>query len=91
MLNQRETNFYRAVLTLRDEEECLKFFRDILSPSELETLVNRWSILLLLHQGFTQREIAKRLGVGVYTVSRANQVYQRDESILRLIMQRLGS
>lgn len=79
------TDFYRAVLSLRNFEECVQFFHNMLSPGELKKVLNRWEILLLLHQGHPQREIAERLSAGVQTVSRANRLLQEWEDLPEIV------
>jgi len=49
------------------------FLRDILTPQELEEIASRWQLVRLLNQGFSQREIAKRLGISIATVTRGSR------------------
>lgn len=45
----------------------------LFTQSELEELAQRFEIVRLLKQGVAQHEIAKRLGVGVATVTRGSK------------------
>lgn len=65
-----EQNLYRAVLSLRDADECQRFFRDLLTPAELQAMADRWSVVPLLNQGLAYRRINELTGVSVTTVGR---------------------
>ncbi len=47
-----------------------EFLTDILTAGEYEEIARRWQIIKMLEEGYPQREIAEKLGVGVATVTR---------------------
>ncbi len=47
-----------------------EFLTDILTEGEYEEIARRWQIVKMLEDGYPQREIAEKLGVGVATVTR---------------------
>lgn len=49
-----------------------KFLFDILTPKEYEEINKRWEIVKMLHSGVNQLDIAKKLGVGIATVTRGS-------------------
>lgn len=51
----------------------------LLTDKELSELSNRLQIFALLAQGLPQRDIAKRLGVGIATVSRGAKAYKAND------------
>jgi TrpR family trp operon transcriptional repressor len=53
--------------------EMLDFLRGILTPTELDELSTRLQIVKLLKTGLPHQEIARRLGVGVATVTRGSR------------------
>ena len=63
-----------AILALETRERSEEFLKDILTPKELTSINNRWHAMLLLHDGVSQREVRRRLGVGIATASRAARV-----------------
>jgi len=53
--------------------EMLDFLKGILTPRELDEIVTRLQIVKLLKRGLPHQEIARRLGVGVATVTRGSR------------------
>jgi TrpR family trp operon transcriptional repressor len=63
----------RALARLDKPEEIGLVMGDLLTPSEVEALGERWQIARLLLAGKSQREVAAELGVSVTTVSRGSR------------------
>lgn len=59
------------------QNEMADFLRGILTPSEIEEIPKRLQIVKLLKAGVAQKEIAKRLGVGIATVTRGSKEVQK--------------
>ncbi len=53
--------------------EMLDFLKGILTPTELDELTTRLQIVKLLKKGLPHQEIARRLEVGVATVTRGSR------------------
>ena len=70
-----------VVKNIANSENILKFFTEILTESELETLSKRWRILKMLKEGRTQRDIAKELNVSLCKVTRGSKLLQNKESV----------
>ena len=64
---------YQAILTLRDLDECKKFFSDLCTVSELKAMEQRMEVAMLLDQGLIYSEILERTGASSATISRVNR------------------
>lgn len=62
-----------AFLANRSKSEMLDFLKGILTPRELDELTTRLQIVKLIKKGLPHQQIAKRLKVGVATVTRGSR------------------
>jgi len=84
-----ENSLYGAVLSLTDADECRAFFRDLCTPAELQALIDRWAVVILLREGLTYREIHDRTGVSVTTVGRVARFLADGFGGYRAVAERL--
>ena len=70
---EKNGNLYRAILTLKDEEECYAFFQDLCTVSELRAMEQRFEVAQLLDEGLIYNEILERTGASSATISRVNR------------------
>ena len=68
-----EELFYEAVMTLRSQEECRRFFEDICTIPELKSIAQRLEVAVMLRGHVTYQEIARRTGASSATISRVNR------------------
>ena len=67
------SRLFRAVLTLRNEEECYQFFEDICTINELLSFTQRYEVAEMLREKKTYLEIAEKTGASTATISRVNR------------------
>ncbi len=65
-----------AFLKNKTSSEMSDFLKGILTPRELEELTTRLQIVKLIKKGLPHQEIARRLEVGVATVTRGSRELQ---------------
>ncbi len=79
MVAEQEKQLYEAILHLSTVEDCYAFFHDLCTPSELAAMVGRWQVVKLLAQGeLSYREIYKRTGVSLVTISRVARFLKQE-------------
>ncbi len=66
-------HLFQAILTLKDVEECYKFFEDVCTVNELLSLSQRYEVAKMLREEKTYLEIASRTGASTATISRVNR------------------
>ena len=64
---------YRAVLTLKNEDESRRFFQDLCTVSELKAREQRMEVAMLLDDGMIYSEVLDRTGASTATISRVNR------------------
>ena len=74
-IGKKEKNgaLYKAILTLKTEEECYAFFQDLCTVSELRAMEQRFEVAELLSQGMIYNDILERTGASSATISRVNR------------------
>jgi TrpR-related protein YerC/YecD len=88
-LERAEKALYEAVACLKNVGECRDFFRDLCTPAELQALVDRWTVVGLLREGLTYREINARTGVSVTTIGRVARFLTEGFGGYRAVIERL--
>ena len=67
---------YQAILTLKDLDECRKFFSDLCTVGELRSMEQRFEVAMLLSDGMIYNDILERTGASSATISRVNRSLQ---------------
>ena len=86
-----EAGLYRAILTLRTEDECRRFFTDLCTPSELEALVDRWAVVAHLADSLPYRKIHDLTGVSVTTIGRVARFLTAGNGGYKTVLKRLSA
>ena len=81
---------FDAILTLKDREECYRFFEDICTVNELLSFTQRYEVALLLRRGLTYLEIAELTGASTATISRVNRAVNMGNGSYDMSLRRLG-
>ena len=81
-------NLYRAVLTLRDEDECRRFFADLCTVAELKAMEQRLEVAQLLSEGRIYNDILERTGASSATISRVNRIFSFGAGGFRRMIER---
>ena len=73
-------SLYEGILSLENQEECVRFFEDICTINELVSLSQRFEVAKMLREQKTYIEIAEKTGASTATISRVNRAlnYGRD-------------
>ena len=64
---------YETILKLKDLDECRRFFEDLCTPTELQSMEQRFDVAVYLQQGLVYLDILERTGASSATVSRVRR------------------
>ena len=70
---EKSDQLYKAILQLKDEQECYDFFQDLCTVSELRSMEQRFEVASLLDDGMIYNDILERTGASSATISRVNR------------------
>ena len=71
---------FKAMLSLKNEEECYQFFEDVCTVSEIKAMAQRLEVARMLDEGSIYDEIVEKTGASTATISRVKRclVYGAD-------------
>lgn len=72
----RNVDMYKAILTLKTVDECMRFFDDLCSVTELRAMEQRFHVAMLLNKGHIYSSILEKTGASSATISRVNRSLQ---------------
>jgi TrpR-related protein YerC/YecD len=79
----------RALLSLKDDEECRAFLEDIATVTEVQALAHRLAVARLLLEGRTYQEVVAETGASTATVSRVKRALYFGRSAMRAVLERI--
>ena len=79
---------FRAILTLKSEEECAAFFEDICTIKEIQDLSQRLQVATMLNQGEKYQTIEQSTGASTATISRVNKCLLYGSGGYRTVLER---
>ena len=89
---QEEIGELCRVLAVTSDRELLEsFFYCLLTPAETADIAARWALVKALHEGRSQREIAKSLGLSLCKITRGSRELKKPGSAFRRILSVLNN
>lgn len=85
----RNEAMYEAILSLNTVEECMKFFDDLCTVTELMALEQRYQVAACLHNGMIYNDILAETGASSATISRVNRSLQYGQGGYQIVFDRL--
>lgn len=82
-------SLFEAILLLRNQEECYRFFEDICTIKELQSISQRLQVAKLLRENKTYHEIEEITGASTATISRVNRCLHYGADGYNIILDRL--
>lgn len=79
----------QGILMLQTPEECLNFFEDLCTASELQEMARRLQAARMLKNNYIYSEIAEQTGLSTATISRVNRCLKYGNDGYRIILERL--
>ena len=86
---KQDDTLYQAVLSLKDLDECRRFFQDLCTVSELRAMEQRMEVALLLDEGLIYNDILERTGASSATISRVNRALMYGADGYQTVIPRL--
>ena len=82
---------FDGILTLRDREDCYRFFEDICTINEIHSIAQRLQVAKLLSEKKTYNEIENVTKASTATISRINKCIVYGADGYRRVLDRLNN
>ncbi len=79
---------FEAILSLKDADECYRFFEDICTINELQSISQRLQVARMLDEHVTYSTISHDTGASTATISRVNRCLLYGTGGYRLALDR---
>ena len=80
---------FDAVLSLKDHEDCYRFFEDLCTVAEIQAMAQRLQVAAMLYQGETYEKIVQSTGMSTATISRIKRFLQYGSDGYLRVLQRI--
>lgn len=90
MKSDQADSFFEAVLSLETMEECYRFFEDVCTIKEIQSIAQRLEVAKLLKTGKTYNEIEEATGASTATISRINRSLNYGADGYNIIFKKIG-
>jgi TrpR-related protein YerC/YecD len=80
---------FKAILTLKTEEECYRFFEDVCTVNEIHAIAQRLQVAKLLNSKKTYTEIENETKASTATISRINKCLLYGADGYKIVLSRL--
>lgn len=83
-------DLFEAILSLKNQEDCYRFFEDICTINELQSLSQRMEVAKMLRDNRTYLEIADKTGASTATISRVNRSLNYGNDGYDMVLSRIN-
>ncbi|WP_158734634.1 YerC/YecD family TrpR-related protein [Alteribacillus sp. YIM 98480] len=80
---------FKAILSLRDLEECYEFFDDLCTINEIQSLAQRLEVARMLQHGHTYHKIETETGASTATISRVKRCLNYGNESYQMTLDRV--
>ena len=85
----RNEQMYQAILSLQNVDECMRFFDDLCTVTELMAMEQRFQVAMCLNQGMIYNDILAETGASSATISRVNRSLQYGSDGYAIVFDRM--
>lgn len=88
--NDAIDQLFRGILSLRDVEECYRFFGDLFTVQELSAFAQRLQVARMLSDGKTYETIRTEISTSSSTITRVNTELRYGSGGYKMVLDRLS-
>lgn len=81
---------FQAILSLKDLDECYRFFDDLCTVNEIQSLSQRLEVARMLQEGKTYHKIETETGASTATISRVKRCLNYGNDAYSMALERIN-
>ncbi len=81
---------FEGILTLKNVEECYRFFDDVATVNEIQALAQRMDVARMLREGHTYQRIEEETNASTATISRVKRSLNYGSDAYEMVFRRLN-
>lgn len=81
---------FKAILELKNIEECYAFFDDLCTVPEIKAMAQRYVVAKMLNEGEIYNHIVEKTGASTATISRVNRALNYGSDGYAMTFERLA-
>lgn len=89
-MNEESNLLFDAILTLESRDDCYRFFEDICTINEMQSIAQRFYIAKMLYEDKTYQEIEEITKASTATISRINKCLKYGADGYQIALKRLN-
>lgn len=89
--NEENNELFEAILKLESVEECYKFFEDLCTVKEIESMATRLHAAKSLLKGETYEKILETVNISSATLSRVSKAIKYGDGGYKNIIEKCGN
>lgn len=89
-IDKKTEHLYKAILLLKNVDECKRFFRDLLTEPEIKEFSNRWQVAQMLDIKEPYEKITKATGMSSTTIARIQKWKNGKLGGYKLMLERMN-
>lgn len=87
--NKKTEALCKAILLLKNADECKRFLRDLLTEAEIKEFANRWKVARMLDRKIPYEKIEKETGMSSTTIARVQKWLMHGKGGYKFVLKRL--
>src|SRR5690625_1108738 len=80
---------FKAILSLKNLEECYEFFDDLCTINEIQSMSQRLDVARMLQKGYTYQRIESKTGASTATISRVKRCLNYGNDGYKMTLDRI--
>ena len=87
--NEQTDLFFDCLLALENRDECYKFFEDICTAKEIDSISQRVKVAKMIKEGHVYVKITKETGASTATISRVRRSLDYGNDAYSMVFDRI--